>query len=140
MNNINETRLLAPQLSCERGEGLISVLLHKRVLLALVTLIGLLALIIPLSLGEPSWVFPHVGGAVGAGCSLIIIVTYCLFPQARKHPSPLLFYRSIADLFLGLRFVFTFLWTNYYCNSDAFCTVHQIQDEDCQVFSCENHE
>ena len=114
-------------------EDWISFLLRKRNLLCTTLVLGLSCVILPLSLGSEIWLFPRFGGLIGSLCSLIILVTYILVPRARKHPSPLLFYRAVADFLLGLRMVLDPIWTNYYCNSISHCTISQVSDADCEV-------
>jgi hypothetical protein len=45
-----------------------------------------------------------VAGSVLSVCScLVVIYSYLRFPSLQRHPSPLIFYRSFADLLLGVR-------------------------------------
>jgi hypothetical protein len=59
---------------------------------------------------------------VGAVLSMLsctcIIASYCSFPRLQRHPAPLIYYRSVADMALAVRFLAGWLSLRSYQATD----------------------
>lgn len=58
-------------------------------------------------------------GSVLSVCSCsVVIYSYITYPKLQRHPSPLIFYRSIADALLGIRLVVGWTYMHQYNMDD----------------------
>jgi hypothetical protein len=46
-------------------------------------------------------------GAISAISSLIIVISYLLLPKLRRHPTSLIFWLSVCDFILSVRYTLT---------------------------------
>lgn len=78
-----------------------------------------LCLVITAALDSPTQYYLIAGGCIGAVSSLIVIISYALFPIERGPPLSLLFWRAVCDLGVAIRFLATPGFDILTCGSPA---------------------
>ncbi len=78
-----------------------------------------------------------VGGFLGMSGSMTVIVAYILNPELRMPPLSLLFWRSVSDLGLALRFILGPVFTHSVCHTDSLYPVYNIDNDQCNQNKCQ---
>jgi hypothetical protein len=74
-----------------------------------------------------------VGACLSLASCLIVISSYLNFPRLQRHPAPLIYYRSIADAALAVRFIAGWLSLRYDPDRATDEEGEQAQFWDCQL-------
>ncbi len=82
-------------------------------------------------------VFSVVGGFIGMSGSMTVIIAYILNPELRVPPLSLLFWRSVSDLGLALRFIIGPVFTQSVCDKSSLYPVTLTGNYDCDQDKCQ---
>lgn len=77
----------------------------------------------------PTSVFPIIGGVLGTLGSSLVIFSFFVDKSMQMQPMPLVFWRAVADFFIGIRFVMNPLF-NYFICKDFHCTFYEHFDHE----------
>ena len=91
----------------------------RRISLILMALLIGLTLILPLCLNTRDSYYPVAGGLVGFVCSATVMIEYYRKRQYRGPPLALLFWRSVADFGIAIRFIATPGFNELICGKES---------------------
>ena len=87
-------------------------------------------------IGKKIDIFSVVGGFIGICGSMTVIIAYVLNPELRVPPLSLLFWRSVSDLGLAIRFIVGPVFTHHVCKTDDQYPVLDYGTECCNQERC----